>query len=1231
MSAPFRVKALYEYTSPHEDDLNFDVGQIITITEAEDDDWYTGEYTDDHGVKKEGLFPRNFVERFEPTAPPRPTRSRPKKELEAAQPDDATTAIPQSQISFAEKPPTSHEPEPEPEPEPEREPEHEHEPQETGETGHDEAERAVSAAPVPVPAPATSRAIADPASTSSPAVGKTAEVSPPKLKPGPPPVSEKPSSFKDRIAAFNKAAAPPIAPFTPGSLGGVARGSNFVKKPFVAPPPSRNAYIPPTREKPATSLYRREEDPGIKEREAQTMDQAERAGLIPAEQQGQEGADDDQPKPTSLKERIALLQKQQMEQAQRHAEAAAKKEKPKKPQKKKPEATAAIEQEIGAGEGPSLPALEQTTTAETDPRTSTDDAHTRTAPLPRRRASKGPAEEEVHDGNEADMSGAGDTTEGQDDTTEREDGEDVSRNAQRLPTTSTAATDEDRNEDEQEEEEDQDVEEQDDMDPEIRRKEELRARMAKMSGGMGFHGMFGAPVPPMSAKAPPKKRTTKSVDTSSTVEHEAEAPLSRAPPPPVPTAMALPGMGKPPAPNQGHQGTGKEGHDTGRDGGDDNDDDDDDGSGHHGSGATPVPSRDAPPPVPTHAPVSTDDADEDEEQARAPPAPPSAEIAAPSDGSVSDDELSVGTKDKDLDLQQADMHGMRSPTMPPPQPAPVLPLRSPPLSPRPDEFSPTSPTHAASKRSSRLPPPIPGSAPALPPDSGRPPPPPPPSGDVGRPRIVDAAAAAAPARPVQAGEDDDEEITEYEGDYDTDIGSSVPHKDALKTHARDSSLEESTFQSPGREAPPNVPPPLPAAAAPRAVPPPIPNQPSPECKRRSVDVPRAAPPPPPPLPPLPPPPPASQKVKDSPAPPVSVATGGGATLDAEDYDPYNYASPAPPLASGYRQATPQIEEEQDFFAPSAAAAAVSGASGASPPERRLAPPSAPPPRGGTRQSLDRPRTSTSNRRSVDMLRPPSMESGFIANDVDLGVQSGWWRQANQVPPVFQGRRDIYCESEETTTTNQGSKTVVTRDVLVLFQDYSQTIITARFNPYDASDVELGQRHEGPPRALRQDQMEEFYERFGRQISQAAASRKDTVVGDGTPQGFVMELLRPLSAALPPVGTRSYGALVYANMANASTQQQDVMRAGDIISFRNAKFQGKHGPMHAKYSAEVGKPDHVGVVAEWDGTKKKVRAWEQGRENKKVKLESYKLDDLRSGEVKIWRVVPRTWVGWNSQR
>src|SRR5262249_19206765 len=144
----------------------------------------------------------------------------------------------------------------------------------------------------------------------------------------PPPVSEKPTSnsFKDRIAAFNKSAAPPIAPFKPGGLS----SGGFIKKPFVAPPPSRNAYVPPPpRDVPVAKVYRRDEDPEIKEREAENQETAEKAGLIPGAP-SHEAESEDQPKPLSLKERMALLQKQQMEQAQRHADAAAKKEKPKR-------------------------------------------------------------------------------------------------------------------------------------------------------------------------------------------------------------------------------------------------------------------------------------------------------------------------------------------------------------------------------------------------------------------------------------------------------------------------------------------------------------------------------------------------------------------------------------------------------------------------------------------------------------------------------------------------------------------------------------------------------------------------------------------------------------------------------------------------------------------------------------------------------------------------------------
>jgi hypothetical protein len=259
---------------------------------------------------------------------------------------------------------------------------------------------------------------------------------------------------------------------------------------------------------------------------------------------------------------------------------------------------------------------------------------------------------------------------------------------------------------------------------------------------------------------------------------------------------------------------------------------------------------------------------------------------------------------------------------------------------------------------------------------------------------------------------------------------------------------------------------------------------------------------------------------------------------------------------------------------------------------------------------------------MDQSRP-SVSQEFIASDVDLGVSSHWWTQPNMPPPSLQGRKDILVEINESRSGNTVEKLVT-----ALYLDYSQTIISARFEANDVSNVELEQNQEPPPARLRQDQLETAHDQFGARIAKDVESKQNTVVGDGTPHGLILELLRPYKDALRPVSTRAFGALVYANLANASTQQYDEIRPGDIISFRNTKFQGKHGSMHTKYAADVGKPDHVGVVVEWDGSKKKVRAWEQGRESKKVKPESFRMGDLRSGEVRVWRVMSRSWVGWN---
>ena len=538
---PFRVKAVYDYSSPHDDDLSFPSGQIITVTDEEDADWYFGEYSDGSGDKQQGLFPRNFVERYEPATPPRPTRPvRQKKDTEVAAAADDSVKVPNREVQAPPEP------------------------------------QAVSSSP-----PAQATKIEDSAAkvrsdqttsttkslnrsdtaTSTTTAKPTADpVTSSLSKQGSPPVAEKPAigSFRDRIAAFNKPAAPPVAPMKPAALG-QSGGSSFIKKAYVAPPPSRNAYVPIPRDPPPQKVYRREEDPDVAEQVSQN---AEMASTVMNAQPATstDNPEEDQPKPTSLKERIALLQKQQLEQANRHADAAQKKEKPKRPPKKRMDSHQSLGLTGDLGESEDSERRHNEDIPISDPGESGRDVTRAQPQSPSRRQSKSrdPVSaiamnrEYLHDPNDADQSGAGETEDATDMSTEKEESDEKSRPRAQidLPARSDPPArelDSGEEEDERVEGEEIDEEEEEEIDPEVRRKMEIRERMAKMSGGMGMAGMFGPPggMPMMGSKkvktsgSSPKERVHEKIDGS--MDSASAHPQA---------VMAMPGMQRVRSPEQ---------------------------------------------------------------------------------------------------------------------------------------------------------------------------------------------------------------------------------------------------------------------------------------------------------------------------------------------------------------------------------------------------------------------------------------------------------------------------------------------------------------------------------------------------------------------------------------------------------------------------------------------------------------------------------------------------------
>ena len=526
---PFHVKALYDYSSTEEDDLKFTNGQIILVTDEEDADWYYGEYEDSAGDKQEGLFPKNFVKPFEPDMPPRPTRSgRSKKDN-----DTPALASEEARTLAVEEPGAVPPPAP-------------------------TQSAVMSEQTFEEPEPSVSQAART--ETLPPPTQKPSQPAAP--KPAPPSTAEKPAlgSFRDRINAFNKSTAPPPAPNKPSNLG-ASGGSGFIKKAFVAPPPSKNAYVSPPREPPPQKMYRREEDPEIV---AQASNDVENEGQINQSQVAVSAeAGEDQPKPTSLKDRIALLQKQQMEQASRHAEASQKKEKPKRTAKKQSDPQEMVADAEDDAEGEQIERMNSTEATGKRSIEASRDAvssgthHTKTSKSPEATPVASPTaiglRDFMSDPNDADQSGVGDTEDGEELSTGRDDSDEIPRRKNSIPPQKPSQAplrDADVGDEEDNADEDDVVEEEDeDVDPEVKRRMEIRERMAKMSGGMGMAGMFGPPGG-MAPKAPAKRGTASSESklSANSVSAQADSGLSsRAPPVPI---MPMPGLQKVRSPEQ---------------------------------------------------------------------------------------------------------------------------------------------------------------------------------------------------------------------------------------------------------------------------------------------------------------------------------------------------------------------------------------------------------------------------------------------------------------------------------------------------------------------------------------------------------------------------------------------------------------------------------------------------------------------------------------------------------
>lgn len=289
-------------------------------------------------------------------------------------------------------------------------------------------------------------------------------------------------------------------------------------------------------------------------------------------------------------------------------------------------------------------------------------------------------------------------------------------------------------------------------------------------------------------------------------------------------------------------------------------------------------------------------------------------------------------------------------------------------------------------------------------------------------------------------------------------------------------------------------------------------------------------------------------------------------------------------------------------------------------------------------SLKRTSTDLEGRRSLDLRAGTAAEleqASLLVEAVkaeleDLAHTSGWWVNSG-IPDSLSGKlgTDLDFEVDENRVVKRGQREVVYKDYYILFYDLSRIIIELLYRSSDPQNTVVVHGFEAlGASTIRKD----LYHKFSVQYGAAAAQLALDCIGEKVTGGIATKIFRDLRLSnpnlLPLIGEKSYGATVYKNV-NGCVSKTDEVRAGDILCMKNAKFPSHKGlgGLGAK-SIVVGDGSEIyaGVVLEYDPKKDKVKVAENGKGGI-VKKEGYRLGELKSGRIRVFRLVDREVAGW----
>ncbi|KAK7048802.1 hypothetical protein R3P38DRAFT_2871394 [Favolaschia claudopus] len=168
----------------------------------------------------------------------------------------------------------------------------------------------------------------------------------------------------------------------------------------------------------------------------------------------------------------------------------------------------------------------------------------------------------------------------------------------------------------------------------------------------------------------------------------------------------------------------------------------------------------------------------------------------------------------------------------------------------------------------------------------------------------------------------------------------------------------------------------------------------------------------------------------------------------------------------------------------------------------------------------------------------------------------------------------------------------------------------------------------PPKATEvhysSDDLVAIWGRVGVHLCEAATQlyekSKKSLIGDGTYSGFVNAALHevPNAARSSPA---TWGHLIYSQSGGSVQKRLSDIMPGDVVALFDAKLKGHKGLSTYSQTVGAGEP-LVGIVSEFEAKKSKIRVFQANQHvgQQTVEAASYRLEDLKSGIVKVYRVL-----------